>query len=315
MKLPVCAMEQEIVESINNNDVTILCGETGSGKSTQVPQFLYEAGYSHSGKPEVDTPRSVGSVGGCKAETEAESGVVQNRQLIGITQPRRVAVTSTAQRVAVEMGCVPAGYAGDAAAGKGKVKGKGKGMGKGEDKDQLVGYQIRFDSSTMSDKTHIKFMTDGILLKEITSDLLLRQYSVILLDEAHERNINTDILLGMLSRAIPARKAQSNAEWRKWRSLPIDQRHLYPPPLNPLKLVIMSATLRVADFQSTYLFPSGLPPIIEVKARQHPVSTHFSKRTELKNYLKESHKKVCQIHRRLPEGGILVFLTGKREIM
>jgi hypothetical protein len=191
LNLPVCGMEQEIVEAITLNDVVILCGETGSGKSTQVPQFLFEAGYGESG-------------------------------MIGITQPRRVAATSTAERVGVEMGepiktGVRSSKAGvQRALKKKQKKSKNSKNSAGEVEDVvaaeevaedenvkqggLVGYQIRFDASTVGEKTMIKFMTDGILLREVTSDLLLRQYSVILLDEAHERNVNTDILLGMISR-------------------------------------------------------------------------------------------------------------------
>lgn len=149
MQLPVCGMEQEITEAVHDNDTIILCGETGSGKSTQVPQFLYEAGYAAHG-------------------------------LIGVTQPRRVAAVGTAERVAVELGTK---------CGRGGA----------------VAYQIRYDASGVGEKTRVKFMTDGVLLQEITSDLLLRKYSVVLLDEAHERNLNTDVLLGMLSRSIPLR--------------------------------------------------------------------------------------------------------------
>lgn len=191
LNLPVCGMEQEIVEAITLNDVVILCGETGSGKSTQVPQFLFEAGYGESG-------------------------------MIGITQPRRVAATSTAERVGVEMGePIKSGVRSSKAGVQNALKKKQKKsknskysadeveevaaaeeVAEDENVKQggLVGYQIRFDASTVGEKTMIKFMTDGILLREVTSDLLLRQYSVILLDEAHERNVNTDILLGMISR-------------------------------------------------------------------------------------------------------------------
>eukprot|EP01035_Chromulina_nebulosa_P019781 gene19781-25721_t len=257
--LPVCGMEQEIVEAINSNDVIILCGETGSGKSTQVPQFLYEAGYGNSG-------------------------------LIGITQPRRVAAMTTAQRVAVELNQNQ------------------------NDNTSIVGYQIRFDSATMNEFTKIKFMTDGILLREITSDLLLRKYSAIILDEAHERNINTDVLLGLLSRSIIIRKKESIEEMNAWNQISVDERINYNDPIKPLKLVIMSATLRIDDFCNPALF-TPIPPVIKVEARQYPVTTHFSRRTELKDYVKESFKKVCQIHNRLPDGGVLVFLTGKREVL
>ena len=250
MLLPVCGMEQEIVEKIMENDVVILCGETGSGKSTQVPQFLYEAGFGYDG-------------------------------IIGITQPRRVAAVSTACRVAFELG--------------GTCE---------EGKAGIVGYQIRFDSSTVGPETAIKFMTDGILLREITTDFLLRKYSAIILDEAHERNTNTDVLLGMLSRAIHIRRAQSVEEMEKWAALTEKEKEEYEKPIKPLKLIIMSATMRIEDFQNPVLFKSP-PPIVRVEARQHPVVTHFSKRTELKDYLDEVHRKVCQIHRKLPDGGVL----------
>ena len=260
MQLPVCGMEQEIVESIMQNDVVILCGETGSGKSTQIPQFLYESGYGKYG-------------------------------YIGCTQPRRVAATSTASRVSFELG------------------------EKKMSKNGLVAYQIRFDSSTVGANTQIKFMTDGILLREITSDLLLSKYSAIILDEAHERNVNTDILLGMISRTLPLRKQLAEEEQKKWNALSETERELYQEPLKPLKLVIMSATLRIDDFKNPVLFPLIPPPVISVEARQYPVVTHFSKRTEVANYLEEAFKKICQIHRKLPSGGVLVFLTGKREIL
>ena len=179
----------------------------------------------------------------------------------------------------------------------------------------IVGYQIRFDSSTIKSNTKIKFMTDGILLREITNDLLLKNYSVIILDEAHERNINTDVLLGMISRSIIIRKKQSEEEFTQWLKLTEIEKNEYQLPIKPLKLIIMSATLKVEDFCNPILFPITIPPIIKIDTRQFPVITHFARKTELTNYLKEVYKKVCQIHTKLPEGGILVFLTGKREVL
>ncbi|EGZ10420.1 hypothetical protein PHYSODRAFT_518292 [Phytophthora sojae] len=266
MQLPVCSSEQEIMEAIDENDVIILCGETGSGKTTQVPQFLYEAGYGHPDHP-------------------------SNSGRIGVTQPRRVAAVSTAKRVAEELN-VPFG------APKGHV-----------------GYQIRYDAEHVSEHTRIKFMTDGILLKEIQQDFLLRQYSILLLDEAHERNVNTDILIGLLSRIAPLRAQMSREEEEAYQSLSEEEKETAEKPIKPLKLVIMSATLRVEDFtQNHRLFPTP-PPVLRVDARQYPVTVHFNKRTELDNYVDEAYKKVLKIHKKLPEGGVLVFLTGQREIL
>jgi ATP-dependent RNA helicase DHX37/DHR1 len=226
--LPVSAMEFEIMDAIRNNDVTILCGETGSGKSTQVPQFLYEGGFSVNSS---DSSKSF---------------------LIGITQPRRVAAVSTAKRVCYEVG-----------QGDGQViKSSGK-------KGNLVSYQTRYETAGLGSETRIKFMTDGILLQEIQSDLLLRKYSVIVLDESHERNLNTDVLIGLLSVALPLRKKAAEED----------------PSLVPLRLILMSATLRVEDFtKNDKLFPTGPPVVVTVPGRTHPVTIHHSKATELDDY-------------------------------
>ncbi|CAZ83426.1 unnamed protein product [Tuber melanosporum] len=242
LSLPVVAEEQSIMEAVNANDCVVICGETGSGKTTQVPQFLYEAGY---GSPNTPTPG-----------------------LIGVTQPRRVAAVSMANRVGEELG--PGGK-------------------------EKVSYQIRFEG-TAGPSTAIKFMTDGVLLRELSEDFLLRRYSAVIIDEAHERSINTDILIGVMSRVLKLRKELAEKYGTK-----------------PLKLIIMSATLRVSDFtENQRLFPVA-PPLLKVEARQHPVSIHFSRRTVIE-YPGEIYKKVCKVHRRLPPGGILVFLTGQNEI-
>ncbi|KAG1077653.1 hypothetical protein G6F42_024704 [Rhizopus arrhizus] len=166
LKLPVCGEEQTIMEAIRNNTVVIICGETGSGKTTQVPQFLYEAGWSH---PDSDNPG-----------------------LIGVTQPRRVATVSMAKRVAQELNLT----------------------------DKEVSHQIRYDA-TVSDKTRIKFMTDGVLLREMSQDLLLTKYSTIIIDEAHERNLNTDILIGVVSRVLKLRAELSREDREKIKPLHI----------------------------------------------------------------------------------------------
>ncbi|KAG2470565.1 DHX37 helicase, partial [Polypterus senegalus] len=146
LKLPILSEEQVIMEAIKGSMVVVLCGETGSGKTTQVPQFLYEAGYARSDK------------------------------IICITEPRRVAAVSMSERVAREMNL----------------------------SNRIVSYQIRYEGNVTSD-TKIKFLTDGVLLKEIQKDFLLTKYSVVIIDEAHERSVYTDILIGLLSRIVPLR--------------------------------------------------------------------------------------------------------------
>ncbi|KAI9140458.1 P-loop containing nucleoside triphosphate hydrolase protein [Paraphysoderma sedebokerense] len=255
--LPIYGEEQQIMETINNHAVTIICGETGSGKTTQIPQFLYEAGYGH---PDSDNPG-----------------------IIGITQPRRVAAVSTSQRVAQELNT----------------------------NGSVVSYQIRYDT-TVSSNTVIKFMTDGILLKEILSDFLLTKYSIIILDEAHERNLNTDVLIGLLSRIVRLR-AKMAEEWvAKYSGK--DHKEPKEGRVRPLKLVIMSATLRVQDFTENRNLFDDPPPIINVEARQYPVNIHFNRRTPHIDHVTEAYNKICKIHSRLPKGGILVFLTGQNEI-
>ncbi|KAI8332790.1 P-loop containing nucleoside triphosphate hydrolase protein [Chlamydoabsidia padenii] len=243
LKLPVCGEEQVIMEAIRNNTVVIICGETGSGKTTQVPQFLYEAGWSH---PDSDNPG-----------------------LIGVTQPRRVATVSMAKRVGEELNLT----------------------------EEEVSYQIRYDA-TVSAKTRIKFMTDGVLLRELSEDLLLTKYSTLIIDEAHERNLNTDILIGVVSRVLKLRAELSREDRQK---------------IKPLRVVIMSATLRVSDFTENKALFAETPPVINVNARQFPVNTHFNRRTP-EDHVAEAYKKISKIHERLPHGGILVFLTGQNEI-
>lgn len=241
--LPVVAEEQKIMEAIHSHPVVVIWGATGSGKTTQVPQFLYEAGFG--------------------------SNNSSNPGMVGVTQPRRVAAVSMAKRVGDELGSA----------------------------QEKVAYQIRFDSS-VSDKTAIKFMTDGILIREISQDFLLSRYSAIIIDEAHERSANTDILIGMVSRIVSLRETMSK-ESKKVR---------------PLKLIIMSATLRISDFlRNPVLFRNGQPPLIQAEGRQYPVTVHFARRTQ-RDYVEEAFCKICKGHKKLPSGGMLVFLTGQSEI-
>ena len=242
IKLPIVAEEQKIMEAVHNNPVTIVCGATGSGKTTQVPQFLYEAGY---GNPDGPNPG-----------------------MIGVTQPRRVAAVTVAKRVGEEL-C----------------------------DHNASSYQIRFDS-TVSQRTAIKFMTDGILVREISQDFSLERYCAIIIDEAHERSVNTDILIGLISRIVTLRAKLSDTSQGK-----------------PLKLIIMSATLMTDSFLSnSHLFPrEAQPPLVESEGRQHPVTVHFARQTQ-REYVDDALRKIVNGHRKLPPGGMLCFLTSQSEI-
>lgn len=141
-------------------------------------------------------------------------------------------------------------------------------------------------------------MTDGILLREASNDILLRRYSAIIIDEAHERTKDTDILIGMMSRIVKLRETLSKEDSN----------------VQPLKVVIMSATLSINDFTSNKALFQPPPPVVQVEGRQHPVTVHWARRTS-HNYLDEMFRKVTKGHQRLPPGGMLIFLTGQNEIL
>ena len=222
--LPIYKLKKELIQAVHDNQVLVVIGETGSGKTTQVTQYLAEAGYTTRGK-------------------------------IGCTQPRRVAAMSVAKRVAEEFGCRL-----------------------GEE----VGYAIRFEDCTGPD-TVIKYMTDGMLLREILIDENLSQYSVIMLDEAHERTIHTDVLFGLLKKLVKRRP--------------------------DLRLIVTSATLDAEKF-SGYFFNCN---IFTIPGRTFPVEILYTKQPE-SDYLDASLITVLQIHLTEPEGDILLFLTGQEEI-
>nr|GMD54315.1 probable pre-mRNA-splicing factor ATP-dependent RNA helicase DEAH5 [Ipomoea batatas] len=222
--LPIYKLKKELVQAVHDNQVLVVIGETGSGKTTQVTQYLAEAGYTTRGK-------------------------------IGCTQPRRVAAMSVAKRVAEEFGCRL-----------------------GEE----VGYAIRFEDCT-GPETVIKYMTDGMLLREILVDESLSQYSVIMLDEAHERTIHTDVLFGLLKQLVKRRP--------------------------DLRLIVTSATLDAEKF-SGYFFNCN---IFTIPGRTFPVEILYTKQPE-SDYLDAALITVLQIHLTEPEGDILLFLTGQEEI-
>ncbi|KAK4427729.1 Pre-splicing factor ATP-dependent RNA helicase DEAH1 [Sesamum alatum] len=224
--LPVYPYRDELLQAVNDHQVLVIVGETGSGKTTQIPQYLHEAGYTARGK-------------------------------IGCTQPRRVAAMSVAARVSQEMG-VKLGHE--------------------------VGYSIRFEDCT-SEKTVLKYMTDGMLLREFLGEPDLASYSVVMVDEAHERTLSTDILFGLV---------KDIARFRP-----------------DLKLLISSATLDAEKF-SDY-FDSA--PIFKIPGRRFPVEIHYTKAPEA-DYLDAAIVTALQIHVTQPpgDGDILVFFTGQEEI-
>lgn len=224
--LPVHSQRDEFLEMYHKSQILVFVGETGSGKTTQIPQFvLFD-----------ELPHLHGKIVAC-------------------TQPRRVAAMSVARRVADEMD-----------------------VNLGDE----VGYSIRFEDVT-SQKTILKYMTDGMLLREAMNDNDLQRYSTIILDEAHERTLATDILMGLL-KGVAARRPD-------------------------LKIIIMSATLDAQKFQIYF----NNAPLLAVPGRTHPVEIFYTPQPE-RDYLEAAIRTVIQIHLSEPEGDILLFLTGEEEI-
>ncbi|GJV46905.1 probable pre-mRNA-splicing factor ATP-dependent RNA helicase DEAH2 isoform X1 [Tanacetum coccineum] len=230
--LPVWHQKEEFLKVLKENQTLILVGETGSGKTTQIPQFVLEA-----------------------VELESTAADRRKKYMVGCTQPRRVAAMSVSRRVAEEM---------DVTLG------------------EEVGYSIRFEDVS-SAKTVLKYLTDGMLLREAMTDPLLERYKVIILDEAHERTLATDVLFGLLKEVL--------------RNRP------------DLKLVVMSATLEAEKFQR-YFFGA---PLMKVPGRLHPVEIFYTQEPE-RSYLEAAIRTLKQIHECQPPGDILVFLTGEEEI-
>ncbi|PSN38038.1 putative ATP-dependent RNA helicase DHX33 [Blattella germanica] len=228
--LPVYGVRNRLISEIKKYPTVIIIGETGSGKTTQIPQFMHEFRLDKDG-------------------------------MIGITQPRRVAAITLSKRVAQEMNT---------------------------EQGEIVGYTVRFEDVT-SKRTKLKYLTDGMLLREAILDNLLMSYSIIVLDEAHERTVQTDVLFGIVKQAQVLRQERQFA---------------------PLKIIIMSATMDVDHFSDYF----GKVPIIYLEGRQYPVQVYHAMQSQ-DDFVFSSLVTIFQIHKEAPANqDILVFLTGQEEI-
>lgn len=224
-RLPITDKKDEIIEAIKRHQVVIVSGETGSGKTTQLPRFCLAAGRGIDGK-------------------------------IGCTQPRRIAATSVARRIAEELN---------------------------EDIGQSVGYKIRFQEYT-SDRSFIKIMTDGILLAEAQGDPYLNEYDTIVVDEAHERSLNIDFILGLLYKLARRRKT--------------------------LRVIITSATLDTEKFSRAF---DGAP-VIEVSGRMYPVDVRYEPVAEEQTYVEEAAETAVRLNTGRQAGDILIFMPTEQDI-
>lgn len=231
--LPAFACREDLLRVVRENQVVVIIGETGSGKTTQLCQFLHEDGYTDYG-------------------------------MVGCTQPRRVAAMSVAKRVSEEMEC-PLG--------------------------STVGYSIRFEDCT-SKETKIKYMTDGVMLRESLTEKDLDRYSAIILDEAHERSLSTDVLMGLLKKGMSPLSLTIVLTRRR-----------------DLKLIVTSATMNAEGFSKFF----GRAPIFTIPGRTFPVDVMFSK-TPCEDYVESTVKQILTVHLSQGKGDILAFMTGQEDI-
>ena len=263
-ELPVSERREDIMNAIRDNQVVIIAGETGSGKTTQIPKMCLDLGLGEKG-------------------------------LIGHTQPRRLAARSVAERIAEELG---------------------------QKIGETVGYQVRF-TSEVGEHSAIKLMTDGILLAEIQNDKLLRRYSTLIIDEAHERSLNIDFILGYLKRILPQRPDLKVII----TSATIDPerfaRHFSPSYVPGKGIVDENLSAEEREIAEAIL-PDDAPPIIEVSGRTYPVEIRYRPLDE-EDYLSDDEVEddhdptdgildaIKELSKEAP-GDILIFFSGEREI-
>ena len=263
-ELPVSERREDIMNAIRDNQVVIIAGETGSGKTTQIPKMCLDLGLGEKG-------------------------------LIGHTQPRRLAARSVAERIAEELG---------------------------QKIGETVGYQVRF-TSKVGEHSAIKLMTDGILLAEIQNDKLLRRYSTLIIDEAHERSLNIDFILGYLKRILPQRPDLKVII----TSATIDPerfaRHFSPSYVPGKGIVDENLSAEEREIAEAIL-PDDAPPIIEVSGRTYPVEIRYRPLDE-EDYLSDDEIEddhdptdgildaIKELSKEAP-GDILIFFSGEREI-
>ncbi len=275
--LPVSERREDIMAAMQAHQVIIVCGETGSGKTTQLPKMALALGrgsWANGPKPQMEklgsdtdfAKQNSGSDPNFTARQSKgaapDSGKSKRRQIIGHTQPRRIAATSVAKRIADELK-TPLG--------------------------EVVGYKVRFQDKLSRDAS-VKLMTDGILLAETQTDPLLLAYDTLIIDEAHERSLNIDFLLGYLRQILPRRP--------------------------DLKIIVTSATIDAERFAQHFASAKGPAPVLMVSGRTFPVEMRYrpweeSREHDLGNAIADA---VDELWTGSPRGDILVFLPGEREI-
>lgn len=267
--LPVSARRDDIMSAIQAHQVVIVCGETGSGKTTQLPKMALALGRggwnkSWTDKWGSDTDFAKQNSGSDPhlSGSDPHLSKPKRRQIIGHTQPRRIAATSVAKRIAEELK-TPLG--------------------------ELVGYKVRFQDKLSRDAS-VKLMTDGILLAETQTDPLLQAYDTLIIDEAHERSLNIDFLLGYLRQLLPRRP--------------------------DLKIIITSATIDADRFAQHFASSKGPAPVLMVSGRTYPVEMRYRPFEESRDYdvCSAIADAVDELWRGALRGDILVFLPGEREI-